>query len=30
MVRQDFLFIALAIMSVALSIHWGGMHFFRH
>lgn len=30
MVTQDYLFMALFIMSLLLFMHWGGTHHFRH
>ena len=30
MVRQDYLFMVLLLMSVAFFVHWGSTHHFRH
>ncbi len=30
MVLQDYLFMALLLMTVAFFVHWGGTHLFRH
>jgi hypothetical protein len=30
MVRQDYLFMALLMISLLFMIHWGGGHHFRH
>jgi hypothetical protein len=30
MVRQDFLFMALLMITLALMTHFGGTHHFRH
>ena len=30
MVRQDFLFMAILILTLIFFTHWGGTHHFRH
>lgn len=30
MVRQDYLFMALLMLCLLLSMHWGDTHHFRH
>jgi hypothetical protein len=30
MVRQDYIFMALLMLSLLMFTHWGGTHHFRH
>jgi len=30
MITQDYLFVALLLVTIAFFIHWGGTHHFRH
>jgi hypothetical protein len=30
MVREDYLFLALLLMTLIFAVHWGDTHHFRH